>query len=86
MRKTTWDDFAPLNTGKYTSFRQISYAGSSVPQQTLYLSVPDGKHKVPLLVFFHGGDMIRDSRNIPDKVYNGELAVVIRFIKNQISI
>ena len=75
MRKKTWDDFAPLNAELYAPFRQINYAGSSNPDQTLYLSVPKGKSNVPLLLFFHGGGMVENTREIPDQVYDGEIAV-----------
>ena len=76
MRKhNAWQDFAPLNPEQYDSFRQFDYAGNSNQDQTLYLSVPKGKTNVPLLIFFHGGGMTNDPREIPDKVYDGNFAV-----------
>ena len=76
MRKhDAWKDFAPLNPEKYDSFRQFDYAGNSHRDQTLYLSMPKGKTNVPLLLFFHGGGMTADPREIPDRVYDGNFAV-----------
>ena len=77
MRKRdAWNNFAPLNSDKYESALQFDYAGNLNCDQTLYLSVPKDKKNVPLLIFFHGGGMTADPREIPDKVYDGEFAVV----------
>ena len=70
-----WDSFSPLNAEQYDAFRQVGYAGSSDPNQTLYLSVPKGKKGVPLILFFHGGGMVQSHREFPEKIYNGEFAV-----------
>lgn len=73
--KSSWDAFAPVNGEKYEPVRQIAYADSPDPDQTLYLSVPKGKRNVPLLIFFHGGGMTGGEREVPDKIFDGEFAV-----------
>lgn len=75
MKSNTWNDFAPLNPEKYDPFHHISYADTDDPEQTLYLSLPRKKKNVPLLLFFHGGGMTVNNREIPGKVYDGEFAV-----------
>lgn len=76
MKTKTWDDFAPLNAGKYAPFQHISYACTDDPEQTLYLSLPRNRKNVPLFLFFHGGGMTGNNREIPDSVYDGEFAVI----------
>ena len=73
--KSSWADFTPVNGEKYEPVRHLPYAGSADPDQTLYLSIPKGKRNVPLLIFFHGGGMTAGAREVPDGIFDGELAV-----------
>ena len=75
MRTNTWENFEPLNRERYTSSYFIPYADSADPMQSLRLSLPDGRSHTPLMIFFHGGGMTVDNREVPDKIYDGEFAV-----------
>ena len=48
----------------------------SDPQQTMYLSCPDGVKDFPTIVWFHGGGLTGGGREIPGELYDGNSAVV----------
>lgn len=74
--KCPWNEFALPDEKLFEPFSIINYAGSDDPFQTLYLTLPKGKEKRPLVIFFHGGGMTGGGRECPDAVFSGEYAVV----------
>ncbi len=72
--RSTWEDFTVPGQEKYEKTQIISYGTDG--QQTMHLTLPKNKSKTPLVIFFHGGGMTVDSRELPTQVYNGENAVL----------
>ena len=73
--KGPWEEFSIPNEELFHPFEQVNYAGSTDPDQTLYLTRPKKTAPVPLVIFFHGGGMTGGNRECPTGLYNGLYAV-----------
>lgn len=69
-----WTSYSiPQNPEKY-DWKEHRYGAHS--QQVLYLCSPLGHQHYPVLVWFHGGGMVGDYREIPELFWDGTLGIV----------
>ena len=67
-----WKDFMSTGNGSFL-LKEVSYGEH--PNQKIYISLPKGKTSFPVVVWYHGGGMVGDEREIPDALFNGEYAI-----------
>lgn len=65
--------FAP-NAERYKNWEIHSYGDD--PQQNLYMNIPKDRKDFPTVVWFHGGGMVGDAREIPEELWDGEICVI----------
>ncbi|MCQ2404169.1 MAG: alpha/beta hydrolase [Lentisphaeria bacterium] len=70
---TTFDSYFAPNGEKYT-WKQLPYGED--PQQVLYWNTPENAREYPVVVWFHGGGMVGDGRDVPEQFWDGNLGVV----------
>ena len=75
----TWNEFFIPNKEQYEPFNVVNYGSSKNELQQLHYSIPksdNSKNSFPVFIWFHGGSLQLDERQIPSAVYNGSFVVV----------
>ena len=67
--KGEWKEFRNEHPELYTQ-RIVRYG--DLEQQEIYLTLPKGKTRFPVVIWFHGGGMTGDFRECPSGFWNGE--------------
>lgn len=67
----TWDPFDPPDQKLYQTFPPIFYLETDDPLQSLYLSVPRRWTPKAAILWFHGGGLTADGREVPTRFYEG---------------
>ena len=73
--RSSWADYKEADTGVFFPVKHINYAGTTLDEQSLYLTIPRDKKNLPLVIFFHGGGFTHSARECPRDLFNGDFAV-----------
>ncbi len=73
--KGEWDSLAIPNETAYRPVQIIDYAGHGRELQRIYLWLPKAGGESPVTVWFHGGGMMSDVREVPGCLFDGTMAV-----------
>lgn len=71
-----WDNLKIANEAAYRTVEVIDYGGAGRECQRLYVRAPWTGSGFPATVWFHGGGLTSDGREVPDCLFDGRMAVI----------
>jgi len=71
-----WDSFQAFNQNLYKKYEKFFYAGDGNPLRALYVSKPVSEQTNCVVVWFHGGGLKGDIREIAPDIYDGKNTIV----------
>ena len=74
--KGDWNNLKIANEAAYRAAEEIDYGGAGRECQRFYVHVPRTGSGFPATVWFHGGGLISDGREVPDCLFDGRMAVI----------
>ena len=78
MFNESWETFKEVAPECYYPHQCVDYAGSALPQNRLYISAPrNTAEPAPVIVFFHGGGMTGDWREVPRHFFDGGRFLIV---------
>lgn len=71
-----WNELAIRNAAAYRPAETVDYGGAGREFQRIYLHIPVAGTNFPATVWFHGGGLVGDDREVPDVLFDGRMAVI----------
>jgi len=72
----TWNSFSKLNSKDYEYICNLSIGCEKTAIPSVYISKPKNALNHPVLIWFHGGGLTDDSREIQSSLFDGYMLVV----------